>query len=225
MRTHESTFMFHFKEKQENIKSRAPFRNVFKTLPVKSACSETAARTHKMETFPIPRVLMVRMSRKESIFDSMSTKEAIVDAIPVKDEDNLEGEMREQLGSETTVMEIANLRNECVRETEDDFNRRLIKNHKEVKKGCYKKKKSPVWDFSLLFWKFACDDGAVWYYCTLCHCAEPSTQQETMKGVVKYTKKSPDYGTMSFMDMRTSSLVSWSSLSCRRPHSQTTYLS
>ena len=108
MRTHESTFMFHFKEKKENIKSRAPFQNVFKTLPVKSACSETAARTHKMETFPIPRVLMVRMSRKESIFDSMSIKEAIVDAIPVDNEDNFEGGVREKSGSEWTVMEIDN---------------------------------------------------------------------------------------------------------------------
>ena len=38
---------------------------------------------------------MVRMSRKDDIFDGMSTKEAVVDDIPVDDEDNLEGEVRE----------------------------------------------------------------------------------------------------------------------------------
>ena len=42
-----------------------------------------AAGTPKTETFPIPTVLMVRMSRKEAIFEGLYTKEAIVYAIPV----------------------------------------------------------------------------------------------------------------------------------------------
>ena len=60
-------------------------------MQFKSARSETAAGTHKTENFPIPRVLMVRMSSKEAIFDGLSTKEYIVDDFPVDDEDNLEG--------------------------------------------------------------------------------------------------------------------------------------
>ena len=36
-----------------------------------------------------------------------------------------------------TVMEIDNFRNECMRETEEDINRRHLKNHEVVKKGCY----------------------------------------------------------------------------------------
>ena len=47
-----------------------------------------------METFLIPRVLMVRMSRKDYIFYGLSTKETIVHAIPVVNKDNLEGEAR-----------------------------------------------------------------------------------------------------------------------------------
>ena len=70
------------------------FRDVFETLQVKSRCSETAVRTHKTETFPIPRVIMVRMSRMEAVFDVLYTKEDIVDATHVADEDNLEGEVR-----------------------------------------------------------------------------------------------------------------------------------
>ena len=62
---------------------------------VKSACSETATGTPKRETFLIPRIVMVRMSRKDDIFDGMSTKKAVVDDIPVDDEYNLEGEVRE----------------------------------------------------------------------------------------------------------------------------------
>ena len=58
---------------------------------------------------------MVRMYRKEAIFDSLYTKEAIVDAIRVDDEENLEGEVREKSGSEATVMEIDDLQNEFVR--------------------------------------------------------------------------------------------------------------
>ena len=42
--------------------------------------------------------------------------------------------------SEATVVEIDGLRNECMRETEDDLNMILLQNHKEVNKGCYRKK-------------------------------------------------------------------------------------
>ena len=51
-------------------------------------------------------------------------KEDIVD--PVGDEDNLEGEVREQLGPEVTVVEIEHLQNDCVSETEDNLNMRLL---------------------------------------------------------------------------------------------------
>ena len=51
-------------------------------------------------------------------------------------------------------MEIDDFRNECVREMEDDLNKRLLQNHKEVNKGCYQKKKSPVRAFSSHFGKF-----------------------------------------------------------------------
>ena len=95
---------------------------------------------------------MVRMSRKEAIFDGLSTKENTVDTFLVDDEDNIEEEV-----SEATVMEIDHFRNECIRVTGDDLNRILLQNHKEVNKGCSRKKKSPVWDFSLPFWKVACD--------------------------------------------------------------------
>ena len=58
---------------------------------------------------------MVRMYTKEAIFDGISTKESIVDAISVDIKENFEEEAREQSGSELTVVEIDNLRNECVR--------------------------------------------------------------------------------------------------------------
>ena len=61
-------------------------------------------------------------------------------------------------------MEIEDLRNECVRETADHLNRRILGNHKEVNKGCYRKNKSSVWAFFLLFRNLACSDGAIWYY-------------------------------------------------------------
>ena len=47
---------------------------------------------------------MVRMSRKEAIFDGLSTKEDIVDAFHVDDKNIMEGEV-----SEETVMEIDDL--------------------------------------------------------------------------------------------------------------------
>ena len=80
--------MSRFKAKKADIKSRAPFWYVFETLQVKSARSETAAGKHGIEIFPIPRVLTVRVSSKEAIFDVLSTKEEIVDALPVEDEAN-----------------------------------------------------------------------------------------------------------------------------------------
>ena len=134
---------------------------------------------------------MVRMSKKEASFDGLSMKESIVDYIPVNNEENFEGGVREQSGSEVTVMEIDYLRNECVKETEDNLNRRLIRNHKEVNKGCSRKNRSPMWAFFLPFRKVPCDDGAIWYYFTLFHCFDPIRLQVTTKGVVKYTKKTP----------------------------------
>ena len=44
--------------------------------------------------------------------------------------------MGEKSGSDATVMEIDDLRNECVRETEDNLNIILLRNHTEVNKGC-----------------------------------------------------------------------------------------
>ena len=88
------------------------FRDVFETLQVKRPRSETAARKQKTETFQIPRVIYVSMSSKEAIFDGLSTKEDIVDYFPVDNEDNIEEGV-----SEVTVLEIGDLRNECMRET------------------------------------------------------------------------------------------------------------
>ena len=42
-----------------------------------------------MDTFPIPKVLMVGISRNEAIFDGISTKKDIADDFPVDYEDNL----------------------------------------------------------------------------------------------------------------------------------------
>ena len=81
--------MSHFKTKQADIKSRALFRDIFETMQGKSARFETAAGTHTTETFPIPMVLRVRMSRKEAIFDGIFTKKDIADDFPVDYEDNL----------------------------------------------------------------------------------------------------------------------------------------
>ena len=90
-----SILMSHSEAKQADTKVRAFFREVFETLQVKIPRSETSLGTHKTETFPITRVLMVRTSRKEAIFDGMSTKEEIVDAFPVEDEENIEEEFSE----------------------------------------------------------------------------------------------------------------------------------
>ena len=43
-----------------------------------------------------------------------------------------------------TVMEIDHFRNECMREKEEDLNRRLLRNHEVVNKGCSEKKESCV---------------------------------------------------------------------------------
>ena len=50
---------------------------------------------------------MVSMSRKEAIFDGLSTKNYIVDDLPVDYEDNIE-----EVVSEVTVVEIDDLKNE-----------------------------------------------------------------------------------------------------------------
>ena len=52
-----------------------------------------AAGTHKTETFTIPRILYVRMSRKEATFDGMYTNEDMVDDFPVDDEENIDEEV------------------------------------------------------------------------------------------------------------------------------------
>ena len=96
------------------------------------------------------------MSRKEAIFDGLSTKEDIVDDFPVEDEDNIEEEV-----SEVTVMEIDNLRNECMKEKEEYINRRLLQNHEMVNKGFSRNNKSHVWAFFLPFRKVACNDGSI----------------------------------------------------------------
>ena len=94
------------------------------------------------------------MSRKEAIFDGLyPMNESIVDDFHDDDEDNTEEEE-----SEFTVTEIDNLRNECMRETEGDINRRLLQNYEVVNKGCCRKKKSPVRDLFLSFRKVACDN-------------------------------------------------------------------
>ena len=49
-----------------------------------------------------------------------STKEAIVDDNHVDNKDNFKGEVREKLGDEMTVMEINDLRNEYVRQTDNN---------------------------------------------------------------------------------------------------------
>ena len=92
-----------------------------------------------METFTIPRFLYIRMSRKEAIEDT-------VDDLHADDEDKIEEEE-----SEVTVTKIEDLRNECMRETEEDIHRRLLRNHEVVNKGCSRKKKSPLWEFFLPF--------------------------------------------------------------------------
>ena len=79
------------------------------------------------------------------------------------------------------------------------------------------KKKIHVWAFFLPFCKVSFDDGAIWYYCTLCYCVEPSTKQKNMKGVIKYTKKTPpEYGTMPFMVMQKKITRCQSSLGLRK---------
>ena len=41
--------------------------------------------------------------------------------------------------SEVTVVEIDDFRNDCMKETEKDINRRLLQNHEVVNKGCSRK--------------------------------------------------------------------------------------
>ena len=101
---YKSALMSHIDAMLADIKSRAPFSRHFETLKVKSPRSEKVYGTHKTETFPIPMVLYIRMSRKRAIFDSLSLKkEDMVDDFPVDDKDNIE-----EKESEVTVMEIDN---------------------------------------------------------------------------------------------------------------------
>ena len=79
---------------------------------------------------------MVRMSNKEAIFDGISKNEDIVDAFPIEDENNREEEV-----SEVTMMEIENLRNECMSLMENSLNRMLLQKHKEFNKGCSRKRR------------------------------------------------------------------------------------
>ena len=135
------------RQKNQILSQERLFRDVFETMQVKSPRSKTASGTHKTETFPIPKVLYVRMSSKEAIFYGLSpTKDDIVDDLPANDEDSIEEEE-----SEVTMMEIEIFRNEYMREKEEDRNRRLLLNHEVVNKGCSRKNKSPVWAFSLPF--------------------------------------------------------------------------
>ena len=82
------------------------------------------------------------MSTKEAIVNDFPMKDAIFENIPVNNEEDFLGEGAEKSGSEVTVMEIDDLRNECVMETEDHLNRRLLGNHYEVNKVYSRKKVS-----------------------------------------------------------------------------------
>ena len=79
---------------------------------------------------------MVRVSNKEAIFDGISTNKDIVDAFPIENENNREEEV-----SEVTMMEIDNLRNECMRVMENNLNRMLLQKHKEFNKGFSQKRR------------------------------------------------------------------------------------
>ena len=76
---------------------KSAFFDILETLQVKTPRSKTAAGTHKTETFPILRVIYIRMYRKESIEDT-------VDDLHDEDEENIEEEE-----SEVTVAEIDDL--------------------------------------------------------------------------------------------------------------------
>ena len=91
-----------FRGKTSRYQAKSAFFETFsKCCKSRAPVPKWLAEPTKTETFTIPRVLMVRMSRKEAIFYGLSTEEDIVDAIPVGDEDNIEGEV-----SEETVTEI-----------------------------------------------------------------------------------------------------------------------
>ena len=106
----------------------------------------------------------------------MSIKYTIFENSCVDNEDNFEMEGGEQAGYEVIVMEIEDLRSECVRETEDHLNRMLHSNQREVNKVCSRKRRV-MCSLFLPFWDLACSDVAIWYYCTLCHCVKQSTSQ------------------------------------------------
>ena len=88
-----------------------------------------------------------------------------------------------------TETQIKYFGNESIGEMEDNLNRRLIGNHKEVNTGCSIKKKSPMWEFYSCFGILICIYGANWYYCTLCHYVKSSSRRETTKGGGEIYKK------------------------------------
>ena len=74
---------------------------------------------------------------KEAICDGLSpTNEDMIDDFLVDDEENIEEE-----DYEVTVIEIDDLRNECMRETEEYINRRLLQNHEVLNKVCSRKRR------------------------------------------------------------------------------------
>ena len=75
------------------------------------------------------------MSTKGAIVDNMSKKYTIVHKSPDDNEDNFEGGGGEQPGSKVTVIDIEDLLNDCVKETEDHLNRRFLGNHKDFNNG------------------------------------------------------------------------------------------
>ena len=93
-----------------------------------------------------------------------------------------------QSGSEVTVLDIEDLQNYCVRETGDHLNMMILGNNKEAKKGCYIKKKIPMWDFFFLFSNIACSDGGIYYYFTLSLCQYEHTTINNKRGVEIYEK-------------------------------------
>ena len=129
MYIHKSTLISHFNKKQANIKSRAPFSIFSKLCKSRAPVPKRLPEHTETETFPIPRVIYIRMSKKEAIEDT-------VDDLHSENEDNIEKEE-----SEVTVLEIDNFRNECMRERDEDINRKLLRNHEVVKRDILGKRR------------------------------------------------------------------------------------
>ena len=138
---HKSILMSHLKATKKRYKvnsarleTAAQITSLY--LPFQNGCT-----TPKTATFPLKTVLVVRVSMKEAIVYVMSIKYTIFENSCVDNEDNFEMEGGEQAGSEVIVMEIEDLRSECVRETEDHLNRMLHSNQGEVNKVCSRKRR------------------------------------------------------------------------------------